>query len=51
MARALGPGPTSVLEVRLDHEGIDRTLGARRDRTRETTAVMRFVRVVVSAAR
>ena len=47
MARALGRSGASVLRVPLDHMDTPRTLGARPDPTRETTAVMRFVRRLV----
>ncbi len=50
MARALGQGSDSVLAVPLNHEGINRTLGAA-DPTLETTTVTGFIRDAISAAR
>jgi hypothetical protein len=51
MALALGQGSNAVLAVPLNHQGINRTLGAPSDPTLETSTVTSFVREVISAAR
>jgi arylformamidase len=52
MLRALGNRPSdSLVAVALDHAGINRMLGSPRDTTRETDAVMSFVRAVVGRPR
>jgi arylformamidase len=52
MLRALGNRHgDSLVAVALDHAGINRMLGSPRDRTRETEAVMSFVRAVVRRPR
>jgi acetyl esterase/lipase len=50
-ARALGLAGNALLQVPLNHAGINRTLGARPDPTLETSYVTRFVRETVAAAR
>jgi arylformamidase len=52
MLRALGNRRTdSLVAVALDHAGINRALGSPRDPTRETDAVMAFVRTVLGRPR
>lgn len=51
MALALGEGSDAVLAVPLNHNGINRTLGATPDPTLETSAVTRFVGDSIAAAR
>jgi arylformamidase len=52
MLRALGNRHSdSLVTVALDHAGINRMLGSPRDRTRETEAVMSFVRTLVGRPR
>ncbi len=52
MLRALGNRRSdSLVTVPLDHAGVNRMLGSPKDTTRETNAVMTFVRAAVARAR